>query len=127
MKPLRNSGEQKGRAQKFEYENFLPLQEYFKIKSRIMDWWVLLSLDNMEDKLEIHTSVIQSGSGSKFQQLWTFYFQQLIIMEFRFITISLCFCCLLVVLYVCCFVFIFFKSSDCHNAIVSAMGSNTRT
>lgn len=65
MKSLRNSGEQKGRAQKVEYENFLSLQEHFKIKSRIIDWWTLRSLEDMEDKLEIHASVVQSGSGPK--------------------------------------------------------------
>lgn len=122
MKPLRNSREEKGRTLKAEYENFLSLQENFMIKIRIIDWWVLHSLDNMEDKLEIHAIVIQSVSGPKSQQLWTFYFQKLIIMELSFITISLCFCCVLVVLYACCFLFVLFQSSNCHNTIVSAKG-----
>lgn len=88
------------------------------MKTRIIDWWALHSLDNMEDKLEIHASVIQSGARFKSQQLRTFYFQKLIVMELSFITISLCFCYLLVVLCVCWFVFVLFKSSDCHNTII---------
>lgn len=125
MKPLRNSGEKKERTQKVEYENFLSLQEHFMIKIRIIDWWVLHSLDNMEDKLEICASVIQSGPGPKSQQLWTFYFQKLIIMELSFITMSLCFRCLLVVLCACCFVFVLFQSPKCHNRVVSAKGYTT--
>lgn len=63
-----------------EYENFLSLQEHLMMKTRTVDWWALHSLDNMEDKLEIHASVIQSGARPKSQQLWTFYFQKLIVM-----------------------------------------------
>lgn len=120
MKPLRNSGEEKGKTQKVEYKHFLSLQEHFMIKIRFIGWCSLHSLDNMEDKLEIHASVFQSGSGSNSQQLWPFYFRKLIIMELSFITMSLCLCCLLVVLCACCFVLVLFKYSDCHNTIVSA-------
>lgn len=120
MTPLRNSAEENGRTQKVEYENFLSLQVHFMIKIRIIECWLLHSLDNMENKLEIHALVIQSRSGPKSQQLWPFYFQKLIIMGLSFINISLCLCCLLVVLYARCFVFVLFKSSDCHNRIISA-------